>query len=197
MKNKYHSLKKLALATLALGTLAQPVAADDTKTYAGTMCQPAGGSGNPAPQYGATGSISNPGPISMLVVCPIVRDNNRASIGLDGGGDGSLPNGIKEVFMSVDNRNRFYNLICTLSIRDFDGNTVRSATDSTETTSLHPHNSFLDIVNVSAVPPPNSPAYGSFHYSLFCTIPAPDQGVSRIIAYRVIEASDEDTKTHP
>src|SRR5229473_3100584 len=79
MIRKYTSLKKLALATLALGALAQPAAAfihGDFKVYPGSLCVAQGVQPNSSISIGPEGTVFNISTTSDLsVVCPIVRDN--------------------------------------------------------------------------------------------------------------------------
>jgi hypothetical protein len=91
-------------------------------------------------------------------------------------------------------------------MRDFDGETVRSVTESTSIggiagdpivsggTEGPPYES-LEFYDLPAVEKPGG--HTAFYYSLLCFIPGPDslssggKRFSSIIAYRVIEASDE------
>jgi hypothetical protein len=130
MDRKYRSLKKIALATLALGALAQPAAAGelgDFKIYPGSMCVARGVQGNPNLKVEFNGAILNLSTTSELnVMCPIVRDNLELSSHLPPGD--ANPTKVRVNFIDQNPDTTILGSVrCTLFSRNSDGATVASS----------------------------------------------------------------------
>ena len=180
MFSKYYSLKKLALTTLALGALVQPVRAYDSKAYPGTMCQRTNAATTAAVRYDPDGAVRNLDPTVAMVVCPIVRDNTDST-------------GMSYVDVVVNDGSRSSGVTCIVSIRNYKGQALVGQTAHSDIAGISSdpdptglNASFVVMHDVQA--PTNT---GPVYYSLMCSIPGVEAGqVSGIRAYRVQEYPD-------